>query len=103
MVRHIHRAVLPMSGGTIKVSNRKHINGRGYGSVLLDGGEGGYGGASSYSSLNDYINTTGLNPMLGQPSQSSGRGLASMNSKLENLLVKTKKPTKKEKNITFHM
>ena len=97
------RAYMPMCGGTIKLSTRKHINGRGNGSVLLDGGEGGYGGGSSYTSLNDYIDTTGLNPLKGQPSQFSGRGLASMNAKLENLLVKTKKPTKKDKNITFHM
>lgn len=99
----VRRAYMPMCGGTIKLSTRHHIKGRGNGSVLLDGGEGGYGAGSSYSSLNDYIDTTGLNPLKGQPLQTSGRGLASMNSKLENLLVRNKKPTKKEKNITFHM
>jgi hypothetical protein len=91
----IHKAYF--KGGHITHTFKK--KGRGMGSVLLDGGEGGYGGGSSYSSLDDYINTTGLNPNRGEP---SGRGLGKMNSKLEHLLIKTKKG-KKEKNITFSL
>jgi hypothetical protein len=72
------------------------IKGKGVGAVLLN--KGGAGGGSSYSSLDDYIQTTGINPLLGVSKQ--GRGLGSMNDKLENLLIKSKKG-KKEKNITF--
>lgn len=74
------------------VVHTKHIKGKGIGDVLLN--KGGSGSGSSYSSLDDYIQTTGRNPLLG------GKGLGSMNDKLENLLIKTKKG-KKEKNITF--
>jgi hypothetical protein len=79
-----------------KVVNCHSIKGRGAGAVLLNKGGGGAG--SSYSSLDDYIQTTGLNPL--QPIQPKGKGLGKMNDKLENLLIKTNKG-KKEKNITF--
>jgi len=79
-------------GGPI-VHTFKSIKGKGIGAVLLN--RGGAGNGSSYSSLEDYIETTGLNPLL-----TKGRGLGNMNQKLENLLIKTKKG-KKEKNITF--
>jgi hypothetical protein len=70
------------------------IKGRGVGAVLLN--KGGSGAGSSYSSLEDYIETTGRNPLV----ETKGKGLGKMNSKLENLLIKTNKG-KKEKNITF--
>jgi hypothetical protein len=69
------------------------MKGKGVGAVLLN--KGGSGAGSSYSSLEDYMETTGINPL-----QSKGKGLGKMNAKLENLLIKTNKG-KKEKNITF--
>jgi len=101
-MRTIHKAFMPMSNGTLRLSTRQHINGRGNGSVLLN--LGGAGGGSSYSSVDDYINTTGINPYV--PSNiiggSLGRSKSSMNAKLENLLVKSSKG-KKEKNINFNL
>ena len=105
MVRRIHQAVLPMSGGTIRTLQREHIQGRGMGSVLLDGGLGGAGGGSSYASLDDYIHTTHQDPFKGEPKTlnlSVGRGLEGMNRKIESLLVKSKRG-KKEKNINFNL
>jgi hypothetical protein len=104
-MRTIHKAVMPMSNGTLRVSTRQHINGRG-GSVLLN--LGGAGGGSSYSSIDDYTSTTGINPFLGSNSigggfgGSLGKSKEAVNSKLESLLVKTKKG-KKEKNINFNI
>ena len=104
MVRAVRMAVMPSSGGTIKTSTRQHISGRGYGSVLLDGGLGGPGAGSSYSSIDDYINTTNQNPLRQFNPSSSGRGITSMNKQIENLLVKShKKNPKKEKNINFNL
>jgi len=73
------------------IQTKGHMRGNGVGAVLLN--KGGTGSGSSYSSLDDYIQTTGVNPL-------KGKGLGSMNNKLENLLIKTKKG-KKDKNITF--
>jgi len=91
MVYGTQRAYMPMSNGTIHTGRRQHIHGRGMGSVLLN--KGGAGSGSSYSSVDDYIATT---------HNFSGRGigksLASMNKKIEGLLVK-----KKEKNINFNI
>jgi hypothetical protein len=103
MVRAVRTAVMPMSGGTIRTSSMRHIRGKGA-SVLLDGGLGGPGAGSSYSSIDDYINTTNQDPYKHQPSPSLGRGIESMNRKIENLLVKSKRGNpKKEKNINFNM
>lgn len=100
MVRMVHKIVMPTSGGTINSLNRKHISGKGYGSVLLDGGQGGYGSASSYSSIDDYINTTHINPL----KKSVGSGIESMNKKIESLLVNSKKGLRmKPKNINFNI
>jgi hypothetical protein len=76
-----------------RVVNSCCMKGKGVGAVLLN--KGGSGAGSSYSSLEDYMETTGLNPL-----QTKGKGLGKMNAKLENLLIKTNKG-KKEKNITF--
>jgi hypothetical protein len=82
------------NGGTI---------GCGIGGVLLDGG---IGGQSSYHSIEDYINTTGRNPMsntINRPQHiqlKSGSGLA---DKIAEKLSKLKldKPKKKKKNIVM--
>jgi hypothetical protein len=82
------------NGGTI---------GCGIGGVLLDGG---IGGQSSYRSLDDYMETTGRNPMTNKINRSqkiqltSGTGLA---DKIAEKLSKLKldKPKKKKKNITM--
>jgi hypothetical protein len=73
------------------VVNSCCMKGKGVGAVLLNKGSSGAG--SSYSSLDDYINTV---------QEPKGRGLGKMNDKLENLLIKTSKG-KKEKNITFSL
>jgi len=101
MVRKINKAVLPMSGGTIRTSTRQHIQGRGVGAVLLDGG---LGGQSSYASLDDYIHTTHQNPFKKEPQTIKGLGIEAMNKKIENLLVKSRKHNpKKDKNINFNL
>ena len=66
--------------------------GKGVGAVLLDGG---MGGQSSYSSVDDYERTTGIDI------RGAGRkmDMSRMSKKLENLMIK---PTsKKIKNINF--
>jgi hypothetical protein len=98
MVKKIY---MPMCGGTIYAGSKKHINGKG-GAVLLNGGMGGPGAGSSYYSLDDYINTTGLDPYA--KNTKSGRGIknnSSLNFKLEQLTAKPNK--KKEKNINFNL
>lgn len=101
-MRNIKKVYIPLTGGGVIYSHtKKHIKGRG-GSVLLNGGEGGYGSASSYSSLDDYINTTGLNPYRNQPLTMSGNGINSINNKLEKLLINPRKG-RKEKNINFNL
>ena len=93
MVYGTQRAYMPMSNGTLHTGRRQHIHGRGMGSVLLN--KGGAGSGSSYSSVDDYIATTHENPFSGR---GIGKNLASMNKKIEGLLVK-----KKEKNINFNI
>lgn len=99
MVFGTHRAYT--SVGTINTARRRHIGGRGMGSVLLN--KGGAGAGSSYESVDDYINTTGVNPYAQPVSMSGGniakRGLSSMNKKIEGLLVKRGK----DKNINFNI
>jgi hypothetical protein len=66
--------------------------GKGIGAVLLDGG---MGGQSSYSSVDDYERTTGIDI------RGAGRkmDMSRMSKKLENLMIK---PTsRKIKNINF--
>jgi hypothetical protein len=85
---------MPTSAGAPVRSNSIHnIRGRGMGSILLR--TGGAGGGSSYSSIDDYVSTTG------QPIPTiNGRGLGSISKKLEALTIK---PTKKSKNIKFDL
>jgi len=98
----VRKAMLPMCGGTIKVSTRKHINGKGFGAVLLN--RGGAGSGSAYSSPEQYYNTTGVNPYSTMGSYGAGLGKSreKIHSKLESLLVKSNKG-KKEKNINFNL
>lgn len=73
--------------------------GRGIGAVLLDGGQ---GGQSSYSSIDNYLATTNANPIVSASSSGSGlKGLEKIREKMENLVIK---PTsRKTKNIKFSM
>ena len=63
------------------------------GSLLLDGG---LGGGSSYSGVDDYIATTGRNPMKGG---SLGKNLTAKLGKLS--VIQPTPTTKKPKNINF--
>lgn len=91
---------VPSNNAKIKTSTLRHINGKGNGSVLLN--LGGAGAGSSYESVSDYMNTTGLDPYISGGSLGLGTKKTSINSKLENLMIKPKK-SKKEKNITFNI
>jgi len=77
-----------MSCGGRKMK-RYGMRGTGMGSVLLN--RGGAGSGSSYTSIDDYIKTTGVNPTRG-----SGLG-----EKLGSLIVKPVQ--RKVKNIQFSM
>ena len=91
----VHRGLVYMptsTGGNLRMLGRNHIKGKGMGSVLLQ--TGGAGGGSSYSSINDYLDTT-------RPSVPTGRGLGSVSKKLESLMLKPS--VKKVKNINFSL
>jgi|APCry1669192010_1035390.scaffolds.fasta_scaffold32794_2 hypothetical protein len=100
-----HRAYIPsMNGGGIHIHHIRHKNllslskGKGIGDVLLN--TGGTGGGSSYSSLDDYVSTTGVNPFA--PSDNiSGKGLGKFHKHLESLSIMPKKT--KAKNINFSL
>jgi len=66
--------------------------GKGIGAVLLDGG---LGGQSSYSSMDDYLATTNAPAPIG----SGLKGLDKIRGKMENLVIKPS--THKVKNIKF--
>lgn len=71
---------------------RGAMRGKGIGAVILDGG---MGGQSSYSSIDNYLSTTN------QPSVSGNglKGLDKIRSKMENLMIQPS--TRKPKNIKF--
>lgn len=81
---------LSSSGCGIRTHHTRGMRGKGMGSVLLNGG---IGGQSSYSSVDDYITTTGRNPY------KTGGSLERMNKKLESLVPNKKK----QKNINFSL
>jgi hypothetical protein len=84
------RIKLPYSNA---ISNmRGKIMGKGNGSVLLR--TGGAGGGSSYSDIDDYIATTGINPY----SRSNGKGLT---DKLQKLSIGNTSSRPTRKNITM--
>ena len=96
MVRKVY---LPTSNGIMITATRK-IKGTGNGSVLLQ--KGGPGAGSSFQSVDDYYQQTGVDATKA-PKISSGNGLNKINSSLEKLLVKSKGERKKEKNINFNL
>ena len=81
---------LPFSNAKFHSATSRIVKpvGTGTGSVLLR--TGGAGGASSYSDMDDYIRTTGINPYSRKDSvrlKPTGGGLKSLTSKLEKLNV----------------
>lgn len=87
---------LPGRSVSMASHSRRMMSGIGMGSVLLQ--TGGPGGASSYSSIDDYISTTGINPMA--RGSMSGNGVLSraMSDNLKKLNIGS---TSKRKNITM--
>lgn len=79
--------------------NKRKRQGRGMGSVLLS--RGGPGGASSYSSVEDYLETT--NNRLGNGIFPMGAGMntSGLKKRLESLSIAPK--NNKTKNIRFNM
>ena len=72
--------------------------GTGMGSVLLRTGGG--GGGSSYSDMDDYISTTGINPTTrSKPIGSGLKGMSSLSDKLSKLSIE--RPSSKKKNIVM--
>jgi hypothetical protein len=96
MVSPTRVAFLPHSKTKLSSTHTRGIRGLGFGSVLLTGKNGGAGSASSYASLDDYINTTNMNPYTQQ--KTGGMGLGGISKRLQQLNVK---PTKKSRNISF--
>lgn len=93
---------IPHSNASMKPLNR-HLNGGGYGSVLLDGG---LGGQSSYYSTEDYESTTGRKLFTEKPKSKGGEladRIAPKLSKLsiENKTSKSGKPLKKNITMAF--
>lgn len=92
-----HKAYCPcMKHYGLSRNTRGSIQGRGIGAVLLDGG---MGGASSYSGIDDYIATTNTNPY-----DVRGQGLGkSITSKLGKLNIQKLPSKKKAQNINFSL
>lgn len=90
--RHIK---LPFSN-TKMTAHTKRFYGQGMGSVLLRTAGG--GNASSYSDMDDYIATTGINPYARKGME--GTGMRSLSEKLSKLNIEPKLHVKK-KNITM--
>ena len=88
--------MLQRSNPNVYISGRLHhkklMEGRGMGSVLLN--KGGTGSGSSYTSIDDYVSTTG-----NKISEGAGLGGSGLGHKLQKLVVKPL--TKKPKNIQF--
>lgn len=89
-------------GGSIRLATMRHSNakkGRGMGSVLLDGG---LGGQSSYTSLDDYLNTT--NRLSGPVIKGKGgakQPLQSLMPRLEALNALKRSKKRADQNIKF--
>jgi hypothetical protein len=99
-------AKLPFSNAMMKSHtkrlNKLHAKGEGMGSVLLRDGGGGVG--SSYSDIDDYIRTTGINPYeregVSVPKM-QGSGRKSLSSKLSKLNIHPPSHETKRKNIVM--
>ena len=96
MVHYATRFVkLPHSNAVLH-SHNSSVRGAGMGSVLLRTAGGGAG--SSYSDMDDYIRTTGIDPM---NRKSTGSGLRSLGDKLSKLSIAPTSAVRK--NIVMHM
>jgi hypothetical protein len=93
----IKHSLLPFSNSRLKTLNSQPITGRGMGSVLLRSGGGGAG--SSYSDIDDYIHTTGINPYSRGTTRSTGSGLEKLGEKLSKLNISTVSGRPKKRNI----
>jgi len=97
MVHYATRFVkLPHSNATLH-SHNSSVRGTGMGSVLLRTAGGGAG--NSYSDMDDYIRTTGVNPT--NRRQTTGSGLRSLGDKLSKLSIAPTSAVRK--NIVMHM
>jgi len=96
------RVFLP-SGQSVSHHKSHSSHGKGIGSVLLNGGIGGPSAGSSYYSVDDYLETTGVNAMTNSRTapRGSGRGLTKLNGALEKIVLKSK--PSKVKNINFSL
>jgi len=92
---------LPMSNATMRShSGRVIMRGQGAGGVLLKLAGG--GNASSYSDIDDYISTTGINPYTRAGTVSSGSGIGKkLSEKLSKLSIIPE--GSKRKNITMSL
>ena len=95
-VKHCCKVYMPgCRGSGMRIHAQRYMGGRGVGAVLLDGGQ---GGQSSYQDIDDYINTTHIDPFV---KPKTGRGLHSIGKKLEGLVLKPS--VKKSQNINFNL
>lgn len=99
MVAKSHMMYLPKMGGGVSFRAgkvRPHINmkGKGVGSFLLDGGA---GGQNSYSSVDEYVATTGRT--IGGSGVASS--LAKVGGKIANLAIKKESKKPLRQNINF--
>jgi hypothetical protein len=103
--RHVR---MPFTNGTmsphlrrLKLGNK--IEGEGMGSVLLRTAGGGAG--SSYMDMDDYISTTGIDPLSRKGTQRvknmDGTGMNRLGSKLSRLNIQKPTTESKRKNITM--
>jgi hypothetical protein len=97
-----------MNRGSVIHQNPKsnqmlQVKGGGMGSQLLGGSA---GGAGTYTSINDYVSTTGRNPFSGggltqhNPYSGGGSGMKRLSDKLSDLHYEKKK-SRREPNIHF--
>lgn len=92
------KAMIPMRGVMIQPHTKSLMTGKGMGSVLLM--KGGPGGASSYQDIDDFIQTTGIDPFSkSRKVVGSGMKGKKLTEKLEKLTILT--PSTKRRNITM--
>jgi len=103
--RHVR---MPFTNGTMSPHIRRFklgskIEGEGMGSVLLRTAGGGAG--SSYMDMDDYIRTTGIDPLSRKGTQRvksmDGTGMSRLGSKLSRLNIQKPTSESKRKNITM--
>ena len=100
MVRTINSVYMPMNSSRMIARQTRGAKMLGKGAFLLDGG---MGGQASYSSVDDYVATTGRAVRGGglgfsPPPKHLGMNKDVMNKKIESLMVKPK-----TKNIKFNL